>query len=185
MLTKWYKQQTHAIMLQITPADPAPCRPYHSRYPSVQFLWEEGGGRVTRLAWGPWWGSAGPCCSWPRPRPAGSPVSRGTQTRSLTGRRSQISLRKSRMLRRCLRFHWWNMRMTISQVRWQEQQSCRISFSCWSKGGWGKVFYMATVSVPIRDVWAVRGGQAELPCDISPPDPSDQVRIVLTRANQC
>ena len=33
--------------------------------------------------------------------------------------------------------------------------------------------------VPIRDVWAVKGGRAELSCDISPPDPRDQVYLVL------
>ena len=35
------------------------------------------------------------------------------------------------------------------------------------------------ISVPIRDVWAVRDGKAELPCDINPPDPTDQVYLVL------
>ena len=35
------------------------------------------------------------------------------------------------------------------------------------------------VSVPIRDVWAVKDGKAELPCDINPPDPTDQVYLVL------
>ena len=33
--------------------------------------------------------------------------------------------------------------------------------------------------VPIRDVWAVKGGRAELRCDIEPPDPRDQVYLVL------
>merc|ERR1719342_1745938 len=33
--------------------------------------------------------------------------------------------------------------------------------------------------VPIRDVWAVKDGKAELPCDIAPPDPTDQVYLVL------
>ena len=33
--------------------------------------------------------------------------------------------------------------------------------------------------VPIRDVWAVKGGRAELRCDIAPPDPRDQVYLVL------
>ena len=31
------------------------------------------------------------------------------------------------------------------------------------------------ILVPIRDVWAVKEGKAELPCDIAPPDPTDQV----------
>merc|ERR1719342_2047391 len=33
--------------------------------------------------------------------------------------------------------------------------------------------------VPIRDVWAVKDGKAELPCDIAPPDPTDQIYLVL------
>ena len=33
--------------------------------------------------------------------------------------------------------------------------------------------------VPVRDVWAVKGGRAELRCDIEPPDPRDQVYLVL------
>ena len=28
-------------------------------------------------------------------------------------------------------------------------------------------------------MWAVKDGRAELPCDIAPPDPSDQVYLVL------
>ena len=41
------------------------------------------------------------------------------------------------------------------------------------------VLYFSIISVPIRDVWAVRDGKAELPCDINPPDPTDQVYLVL------
>ena len=38
-----------------------------------------------------------------------------------------------------------------------------------------KKFVLKTlISVPIRDVWAVKDGKAELPCDIAPPDPTDQ-----------
>merc|ERR1719342_201833 len=33
--------------------------------------------------------------------------------------------------------------------------------------------------VPIRYVWAVKDGKAELPCDIVPPDPTDQIYLVL------
>merc|ERR1719342_503543 len=33
--------------------------------------------------------------------------------------------------------------------------------------------------IPIRDVWAVKDGKAELPCDIAPPDPTDQIYLVL------
>ena len=40
-------------------------------------------------------------------------------------------------------------------------------------------FIHIIVSVPIRDVWAVKDGKAELPCDINPPDPTDQVYLVL------
>merc|ERR1719300_1921364 len=36
-----------------------------------------------------------------------------------------------------------------------------------------------TTEIPIRDVWAVKDGKAELPCDIAPPDPTDQVYLVL------
>ena len=39
--------------------------------------------------------------------------------------------------------------------------------------------YSPIILVPIRDVWAVRDGKAELPCDINPPDPTDQVYLVL------
>ena len=34
------------------------------------------------------------------------------------------------------------------------------------------------ILVPIRDVWAVKDGKAELPCDIAPPDPTDQVIFI-------
>jgi hypothetical protein len=35
------------------------------------------------------------------------------------------------------------------------------------------------LSVPIKSVDAVVGGNAELPCDIQPSDPNDEVYLVL------
>ena len=44
--------------------------------------------------------------------------------------------------------------------------------------------YSLYVLVPIKDVWAVKDGFAELPCDIAPPDPTDQVRH-QTKVDTC
>ena len=67
------------------------------------------------------------------------------------------------------------MRMTISQVR--PTLDCIHT----KKFHQNKLPNHALhyISVPIRDVWAVKDGKAELPCDINPPDPSDQVYLVL------
>lgn len=38
---------------------------------------------------------------------------------------------------------------------------------------------MVLFTVPVKVIWAIPGSDAELPCDITPPIPSDNVRMVF------
>lgn len=68
------------------------------------------------------------------------------------------------------------MRMTTSQVR-PNLDFLTLMVSSYRYHSF--ILYSPIILVPIRDVWAVRDGKAELPCDINPPDPTDQVYLVL------
>lgn len=38
---------------------------------------------------------------------------------------------------------------------------------------------MNIISVPAKVIWAVEGDDVELPCDVTPPRPTDSVSMVL------